>query len=293
MARLEQQNFRRLPSTALTITGRDADLGPSMAESKTVDDTQSILTVRGPVTDARNSISSDQRQIFGYSFDQDLNTSRPYIRAMQKSGAWSTTSSEIHTMGWSCLTGLSLAEVSHISVINLPFCAQELWNGHRYFETRIDRGGFPFPMYRSSLRSDTTQAVRTFRRRLETKVPVVAGLRGKTLSTNKEDRAVPVAAKTMLLIGMFQLRITKESCCDSQIINYSHVLGESLSGKTTVFNHLRILYGNGITSVERVMALSLIIRSLVDMFIDALSVWSDNYDQDRQESNRKVRNPVT
>ena len=96
----------------------------------------------------------------------------------------------------------------------------------------------------------------------------------------------------MLLIGMFQLRISKESCCDSQVINYSHVLGESLSGKTTIFNHLRILYGNGITEVERLTTLSLIMRSLIDMFVDTLSVWSDIYDQDPQETHRKVRNPV-
>ena len=215
MARLEQQNFRRLPSTAPTITGRDTTLAPSLAESKTVDDTESIMTVRGPVTDAQTARSSDQRPKFGYSFDQDLNTSRPYTRALQKQGVWSTTSSEIHTMGWSCLSGLSLAEVSHISVINLPFCPQDLWNGHRYSETRIESGGLIFSKYRSSLRSDTTQAAPKFRRRRMSRVPVHAGLRSKNLSIIKEDGAVPVAARTMLLIGMFPLRITKESCCDS------------------------------------------------------------------------------
>ena len=193
MARLEQHNFQRLPSTASTITGRAATLSPSLAESNTIDDTESIETIRGPITDAQHAISSDQRQIFGYSFDQDLNTSRPYKRAMQKHGVWSTTSSEIHIMGWSCLSGLSLAEVSHISVINLPFCPQELWNGHHYLKTRLDCGALIFSECRHSSMSDPTQGVPTFRRRLDTM------------------RAVPAAARTMLLSGMFQLRITKDS----------------------------------------------------------------------------------
>ena len=175
MARLEQQTLRRLPSTAPTITGRDATLSLSLAESSKIDDdTESIMTIRGPVTDGQNARTGDQRQTFGYSFDQDLNTSRPYTRAMQNHRAWSTTSSEIHTTGWSCLSGLSLAEVSHISVINLPFCPQDLWNGHRYSETRINRDGFLLWKFENSLRS---LAAPTLRRRLEAKTPIRADQR--------------------------------------------------------------------------------------------------------------------
>lgn len=240
MARLEQQSFRVLPSAALTITGRDATPAPSSAESSTVDDTESIMTVRGPVTDAQNTKGSDQRQVFGYSFDQDLNTSRPYTRAMQKHGVWSTTSSEIHTMGWSCLSGLSLAEISHISVINLPFSPQDLWNGHRYSETRIE----------------------------------------------------PVAAKSMLILGKSTYE-SRENFAVTLVLNYSHLSGGPDSGKTTVFNHLQILYGNGITELERLTASEFIMRNLVDLFIDAWPIWSDSYDRDRQKTGGKVRDPVT
>ena len=253
MARLEQQNFGTRPNTTFTITGRDASLGPSLAESNIVDDTESIMTVRGPLTDAQNARSSDQRQTLEYSFDQDLNTSRPYTRAMQNHRASSTTSSEIHTMGWSCLSGLSLAEVSNISVINLPFCPQELWNGHRYFEKRIDRGGLLVSNYRSPLGS----------------------------------------ARTLLLIGVFPLLLMKGSCCDSQVVNDGNLLGESLSGKTTVFNHLQMLYGRGITDIERLTAFELIIRNLVDILTEALSDWSDIYDQNCQLTDVQVCNPIT
>ena len=203
MARLEQQNFGRLPSTTPTITGRDASLDASLAGPNTGDDTESVMTIRRPVTDAQNARSREQRQTFEYSFDQDLNTSRPYKRTMQKYQAWSTTSSEIQTMGWSCLSGLSLAEVSHISVINLPFCPQELWNGHHYSETRIDSDGYDLWEYKSSLMSPSAP---TFISSLETIIPVHKGQRGKNLSTIKEDVAVPMAARTILLIGMFPVR---------------------------------------------------------------------------------------
>ena len=168
-----------------------------------------------------------------------------------------------------------------------------MWNGHRYFETRIDRGSLILPNYRSSLRSNTTQAAPNFRRRLEAEVPVHAGLRSNNLSIIKEDGTVPVAARTMLLIGMFPLRITKETCSDSQVTNYSHLLGQPLSGKTTIFNHLQILYGNGITELERLTAFEFIVRKLIDMFVDALLVWSDSYDQDYIKNDIKVCNSVT
>ena len=288
MARLEQQSFGMLSSIAPTITWRDTTLAPSLAGSNTVDDTESIMTVRGPITDAQKAQSSDQRQMFGYSFDQDLNTSRPYTRALQKHQVWSTTSSEIHTMGWSCLSGLSLAEISHISVINLPLCPQDLWNGHHYSEIKIDRDGLILSKCWSPLK-----AAPTSKRRLNTGVSLHSGNMSETLSSIKEDKAVPVAARTMLLIGMFPLRLMKGSCCGSRIVNYGNLLGESLSGKTTVYNHLQILYGNGITELERLTAFDFIIRNLVDILVDAVSVWSDIYDHDWPFTDVKVRSPVT
>ena len=56
MATLEQQNFLRIPSTASTINRRDATLSSWLAESNSEDDTEydteSVMTVRGPIKDA-------------------------------------------------------------------------------------------------------------------------------------------------------------------------------------------------------------------------------------------------
>lgn len=97
----------------------------------------------------------------------------------------------------------------------------------------------------------------------------------------------------MLLIGTFLLRITTESYCESKVTNYNRLLGESLSGKTTIFNHLQILYGSGITQLERLTAFESILRNLIDIFIDALHLLSETQDHDRQETDSTVRNPVT
>ena len=297
MARLEQQDSRRLSSTTSTIPGIGATLGTSLAGPSTLDDTESIMTIKGPVTDAQTSRSGDQRQRFEYSFDQDLNTSRPYTRALQRHGLLSTTSSEIHTMGWSCLSGLSLAEISNISVINLLFCPQDLWNGHHYSEVRTDHDGVILSYHRSllsyhrsHLKSEEIQAAPTLRRRQSTRVSLHSGHMSETLSPKNEDKAVPVAARTMLLSGMFPPRFTNGPCCDFRAVNDSNLLGPQLSGKTTVYNHLQILYGNGITELERLTAFELVIRNLVDMFTEAWLLWSDLFDQ---KPDREVRRPVT
>ena len=76
---------------------------------------------------------------FNFTFDQDLKNSRPYARAGNRNSSWSTNSSLVHTMSWSCLSGLSLAEIFKVSVIRLPITAQELWNGDNYTIIELNR----------------------------------------------------------------------------------------------------------------------------------------------------------
>lgn len=224
MARLEQQSFGRPQGTISTTTGRDADLNSSLADTNLGEDSESIVTIRGPVTGYQNISNRNPRSSFGYAFDEDLNTSRPYTRAMRKHTAWSTTSSESHTVGWSCLSGLSLAEVSHISVINLSICPQDLWNGHRYAATRINLDDFVLSKHENNHSSSlTAQPAQTSGRRLETIVPVHAGQKTALLNTFKEDKDVPVAARTIALLGTFSLRATEESCCNSPVVNHGNL----------------------------------------------------------------------
>ena len=91
-------------------------------------DNESIVTVRrvGPITTESVAAVDD------FAFEQDLLASRPYTRAINRRPCWSASSSVVPTMGWSYLSGISLADVSEVSILGLPLSPPELWNGHRY-----------------------------------------------------------------------------------------------------------------------------------------------------------------
>ena len=138
MRSIEQQTVGRPPSTITSITGRDTVPTPSMIETNTTEDNESVVTIKRLISASQDGTNGEPILTFGFSFDQDLNTSRPYTRALKKHPVWSAASSEICTMGWSCLSGLSLAEVSQISVINLPIFPHDLWNGQRYSALQVE-----------------------------------------------------------------------------------------------------------------------------------------------------------
>ena len=97
-------------------------------------DNESIMTVRrvGPITIESLPV------VNGFAFEQDLLASRPYARAINRRLSLSATSSVVPTMGWSYLSGLSLAHVSTVSMLSLPLSPSEVWNGHRYVAARKD-----------------------------------------------------------------------------------------------------------------------------------------------------------
>ena len=72
-----------------------------------------------------------------FTFEQDLGQSRVYKRAMQRHSLASLSSSAAPSLGWSCLSKMSLANVSNISVISLPITPNELSNGEHYRQPPI------------------------------------------------------------------------------------------------------------------------------------------------------------
>lgn len=129
-----------VPTSATLTTSRDGYSINSMraaAESSEggVLRGERSATVRGASEISGGNLEMLEAPTFSFTFDQDLRGSRSYTRAMKRSSVWSTTSSAIHTMNWSCLSGLSLAEVSEVSVMRLPISAEELWNGYYYIHT--------------------------------------------------------------------------------------------------------------------------------------------------------------
>lgn len=215
MASIEQQTFGRPPSTIPSIPGRDTVPSPSMVETNTTEDNESVVTIKRLISDSQNGTNGEPIRTFGFSFDQDLNTSRPYTRALNRHPVWSAASSEICTMGWSCLSGLSLAEVSQMSVINLPIFPHDLWNGQHYSTSKVEDSRVGLLLSKpdsnssrslttqlASSSSMTTQPAPTFKRYLKIRNSVRAGRRNRSLSMIKEDTSAPVADRRISLSGM-------------------------------------------------------------------------------------------
>ncbi len=67
-----------------------------------------------------------------FNFEIDLETSRPYRRARRDTMDFSFRSSVAHSNAWSVFSGLSLSDVSIMSVIALPIYADEIGNSNHY-----------------------------------------------------------------------------------------------------------------------------------------------------------------
>ena len=67
---------------------------------------------------------------YRFTFEEELETSPVYKRAGLNHIRFSQSSTSSY--GPSCLSGLSLSEVSNVSAIALPIYPMELWNHHRY-----------------------------------------------------------------------------------------------------------------------------------------------------------------
>ena len=101
------------------------------------DDSKSISantigTTRSQIDERARAQKITQTTNFGFGFEDDLQTSRVYQRIASKRSMSSLPSSAVRSLGWSFLSGVSLAEISNISVISLPISMKDLWNPQHY-----------------------------------------------------------------------------------------------------------------------------------------------------------------
>ena len=99
------------------------------------DDKVSLLTVTGPLEDPlslRSHGNPCETDAANVAFVEDLQKSWVYRRnnALSSSG-FSLPSTDAQSTTWTCLSGLSLAEISNISVINLVVNRNEVYNRER------------------------------------------------------------------------------------------------------------------------------------------------------------------
>ena len=86
----------------------------------------SIETDHSSPSDDGHAISQ-----FCIQIQAELEASRVYRRTAQRHSI-SSFPSGFHSAAWSALSGVSLAEISNLSVLSLPISYRELWNPQHY-----------------------------------------------------------------------------------------------------------------------------------------------------------------
>ncbi|KAL8935299.1 MAG: hypothetical protein Q9216_005498 [Gyalolechia sp. 2 TL-2023] len=137
-----QKICRRLERSDVLSRLKHQSAPPALESASCGDDDTSTLKP------SRNSCGHDdlataveRRPDYAFSFEQDLRQSRVYTRVSRTIArrsdpdSLSLPSSASCSMGSSFLSGLSLADVSNISLVSLPIAPCSLSNGQRYRES--------------------------------------------------------------------------------------------------------------------------------------------------------------
>ncbi|KAL6718265.1 hypothetical protein ACLMJK_004353 [Lecanora helva] len=201
---------------------------------------------------------------FGHAFENDLRNSRPYLRALKRRSDWTATSSLAPSMGWSIFSGISLAEVSCLSVLNLPIAGQDLWNGGRYLVNNfedIDRHEW-VSLSHGNL---SDRAIHNIARNQATSVSTITAIidykksLGKTIEFGVDREN---AGNTTTNVVSFDRQPSEKPV---KVV----ILGTSLSGKTTLIQHLQSLYGPGHKIKHRLRAQEHVLQDLQSVFESA------------------------
>ena len=99
----------------------------------TSDGASTIRPTNYSIENDHSSPSDDGHAIsqFCIQIQAELEASRVYRRTAQRHSI-SSFPSGFHSAAWSALSGVSLAEISNLSVLSLPISYNELWNPKHY-----------------------------------------------------------------------------------------------------------------------------------------------------------------
>lgn len=116
---------------AQTIVTRRRSISGSIA-SASDSDRRRLLSPDTASTSAASTASSPVPLVSSFEFEVDLKSSGPYRRAQRDTMDFSFRSSVARSHAWSVFSGLSLGDVSIMSVIALPVYADEITNSRHY-----------------------------------------------------------------------------------------------------------------------------------------------------------------
>lgn len=274
MTNMERRNLAHPPNHTARDNGTDTMTIRSAPLTEVVKDNESLVTIREVESDPSTEASKDMQPILDHSFDQDLKNSRPYTRASKRPPVWSVASSVVQTVSWSCFSGLSLADMSQISVINLPITPRELWNGQRYSAcvgsvTSLDkiveeesRCGSVSPAPSSSPSKEKSSSILNLKRLIRSPSPS-STISQKSIHSHRESGIPMFISKRIAVSGGYHSFGIKET---PSLTDQTIMTGVSFSGRATIYNHLLMLYGHSVSESSRLKAREWIVKDLVDAF---------------------------
>ena len=230
--------------------------------------------------------------------EAELRSSRVYARTLRRHSLSSLPTSSEHSNGWSCLSELSLAQISDISILSLPLSTGELWNPQPYASLSANRdqqaptisSAIPLPIITAPSRTSTVS-------RTSMQTPEAPLRRWKRNSNDRTIAPNPVRsatrrfgfplvklasfrAQSTISIGRGTASILKTAI--SQPLTFDRtatgpangvrkpnkiwLAGIGESGKSTIMKQMRIAYADGLSLIELEQARQTIICNLLLAF---------------------------
>ncbi|KAF5646506.1 uncharacterized protein FTJAE_2044 [Fusarium tjaetaba] len=135
-ARAEESQQQLIAAVDDLLRG-NTDLSRRMVEMENTIDTMShrratIQSTRDLDAQKGKGTSSQRSSLLEFDFEHDLKLSRVYRHAKRDTMDFSARSSVARTHAWSSLSGISLSDISHISVLALPLYVEDISNPEHY-----------------------------------------------------------------------------------------------------------------------------------------------------------------
>ena len=209
------------------------------------------LSIRqdGTATSQKSSSDSPATPPFGlnYTIERSLASSFVYIRADRRmlTSVLSSNSSVASGCGWSFLSGISLAQVSNLSVISLPVSWHGLWKPEQYK-----------PLKEAEVTSYINAIHDTERQQIKSQTLQMSWSKAEVQSTSSKP----------LLSGIpiFRGQASRDRAISDSIDRYLHreearsrenvkilLLGGSDAGKSTLLKMMRLVWAEGFKGEEQ------------------------------------------
>lgn len=240
---------QRLANTELSIAGAHDDITSSIPLVHGITDNSSEITIKPSADSYDQSITpsvEDSEVNLDPRLQSEIHASRVYRRTWNGHSNSSISSSSQFGTSWSVLSGLSLSQISTITVIQLPISSEELWNSQHYSgsasvvkqtsDEPLRREGFGTKPQRKSewsLRDDLFN--------LRIRFPLQSST--SKIPLNKQSPGLQDKEKLqakILLLGKC-VTLLNRSIIHETVVNEPG-LGAGEGGKTTLLKQMRLIH---------------------------------------------------